>query len=100
MRASYVRLRQVTRIPGPSRRSNLSPADLRSHLDSALPEPLVLTGLIDQWPALKHWRLDHGLGKLRSNSAEDNFVDIELSEKRRSYMDKNYKKITMPLGEY
>lgn len=58
----------------------------RSLLSSPTPQPVLLTGLIDHWPALTSWTIPNKLGKLRE-MAQGVLVPVEWARRGRGYLD-------------
>lgn len=80
---------------------SITAAQLRTHLSTPSPTPLLLPDLVTEagWPA-RSWSLSDGLSRMRHVIGEDREVDVELGPRGRGYMDKGYKRISMGFGEY
>jgi hypothetical protein len=90
---------RIMKLVRPQTVHKIATTAFRSHLSSSNPQPLVLTGLIDHWPALSNWKVSNKLGRLRDKQWEDRIIEVEWGKKRGSYMDEGYRRVHMPLGE-
>lgn len=78
--------------------STISFDSLKAHLASN-PTPLHIgSSLTTHWPARSTWRLSDDLAAIRT-TGEDKEVEIEVGKRRRGYMDPEFQRIHMGLGE-
>lgn len=79
--------------------SIVTPTLLKSHLASS-PLPLhVGESLTAHWAARSTWRLEDDLSAIR-RAGEDKEVEIEVGKRGRGYLDPDFQRIHMGLGEY
>jgi Cupin-like domain len=69
-------------------------ADFQKHMNT-VKEPVVLTGIIDHWPALKQWRKKSYWMRQTFNGRR--LVPVEIG---RSYTDDDWGQKIMPFGEF
>ncbi|ERF69395.1 hypothetical protein EPUS_05940 [Endocarpon pusillum Z07020] len=85
----------VPRIEHPvPRLKTPSLTDFQRHMDHAK-EPVVLTGIMDHWPALKRWKKTSYWRKETFNGRR--LVPVEIG---RSYTDDDWGQKMMPFGEF
>ena len=79
--------------------ASITPAVLKSHL-AGTPVPLHIgESLTAHWAARSTWRLEDGLSAIRA-VGEDKEVEIEVGRRGRGYLDPDFQRIHMGLGEH
>ncbi len=68
--------------------------DFQKHMDN-VKEPVILTGIMDHWPALKQWKKKSYWMKETFNGRR--LVPVEIG---RSYTDDDWGQTIMPFGEF
>lgn len=84
--------------PAPKIRNTLQVSELRHHLSIPSPSPLLVNGLCSHWPALTRWTSTTEYGNLRVYGT-GKIVEVEIGTKNRGYMEQDWDRLHMPLGE-
>lgn len=71
---------------------------LASHLTSSSAPLHVGQSLTALWPARSSWRISDGLAAIRA-AGEHKEVEVEVGKRGRGYLDPDYQRINMGLGE-